>query len=127
MHDCIATYFNAWATQNSMLCAEIFSPTAKYIVKPFEEEYHGIDKIIEYWNTNPVKQINPNPVIIECFSNSDKTKWFCEFENKFYTVCDNQQIKITKGMILFIIDPAINKIKELREFYRSRVVSSLTI
>lgn len=121
MHDCIATYFNSWATQNSMFCSEIFSHDAKYIVKPFEEEYNGIDKIIEYWNTNPVKQINPNPVIIECFSNEDKSKWFCEFENKF--TINYEEVKITKGMILFIIDPITNKIKELREFYRSRIIS----
>lgn len=121
MHDEITNYFTAWSTQNSMLCPEIFCHDAKYIVKPFEEEYHGIDKIIEYWNANPVKQINPTPVVIECFSNEDKSKWFCEFENKFY-VNDNQQIKITKGMILFIIDPVTNKITELREFYRSRLI-----
>jgi hypothetical protein len=123
MNTCITIYFQAWETQNSALCSKIFSHDAKYIVKPFEEEYYGLDKIIEYWNTNPVLQTNPVQRIIECFSNEDKTKWFCEFENKF-NVDGTQQIKITKGMILFIIDPVTNKIKELREFYRSRIVSS---
>ena len=121
MNTCITIYFQAWETQNSALCSKIFSHDAKYIVKPFEEEYYGLAKIIEYWNTNPVKQLNPNPVIIDCFPNYDETKWFCEFENKF-NVDSNQQIKITKGMILFIIDPITNKITELREFYRSRIL-----
>lgn len=120
MHSCIITYFNAWATQNSNMCIEIFSPNAKYIVKPYKEEYHGIKKIIEYWNENPVKQLNPKPQILECFPNSDETKWFCEFENRFNI--NHEQIKITKGMILFIIDPVTNKITELREFYRSRIL-----
>jgi hypothetical protein len=121
MNSCILKYFKAWKCQDSTLCNEIFAVNAKYIVKPCEEEYNGIDKIIEYWNMNPVMQKNPSPIITEYFSNDDKTMWFCEFENKYNF--DEKQIKITKGMILFIIDPKTNKINELREFYRSRIVT----
>lgn len=124
----INTYFKAWKTQDTKLCRDIFCVNAKYIVKPHVEEYYGIENIIKYWTANPVSQHNPNPIIIECFPNSNNTKWFCEFRNE-QELYDNelytQKNKITEGMILFTMDLSNNKIIELREFYRSRVVDGI--
>lgn len=116
--DLITNYFKAWKTQDCQLLSRIFMLDAKYIVKPCVEEYAGLENIIKYWELNPVTQIKPSPVIITCFPSPDNAMWFCEFRNSQTIISDNK-IKITEGMILFIIRD--NMISELREFYRSRM------
>lgn len=114
--DCINTYFESWKKQNLDI-VNIFDENAIYRVKPFNEEvYYGIYEIMHYWIDNPMKQINPDPKIIECFSNNND-KYFCEFTNTFNI--DNQTKK-THGMILFTIKD--NKIYELSEFYKSKII-----
>jgi hypothetical protein len=115
--DLISIYFDAWKNKNLNII-NIFSENAIYRVKPYnQEEYIGIQNIIEYWKNNPMQQDNPDPKIIECFSNNDNinTKIFCEFMNVFNIT--SSQKKKTHGMILFKIQN--NKIYELSEFYKS--------
>ena len=116
--DLINMYFKAWKTRDCQLLPRIFTQDAKYIVKPCVEEYAGLENIIKYWSLNPVTQIEPSPEIITCFPSPDNAMWFCEFRNTQKLISDNK-IKITEGMILFIIRD--NMFCELREFYRSRM------
>ena len=111
----IKIYFDSWKNQDLNII-KIFDENSIYKVKPFgEEEYTGLSQIIEYWKKNPMAQSQPNPKILECFSDQEKHKYFCEFENQF--MVDNK-IKITRGFILFEINNGI--ISELSEFYKSK-------
>ncbi len=113
--DLIDKYFKSWREQ-TLDIVNIFDINAIYKVKPFcEEEYYGLDNIVKYWKLNPMTQKNPQPEIIECFSNDIKDKIFCEFTNNY--IIDNKT-KTTHGMILFKIKNG--KIYELNEFYKSK-------
>lgn len=115
MNQVLEQYFHAWEHQDSDALVDLFTKDGIYKVKPFGlEEYHGIEQIRHYWETNPVAmQLNPNPKLLNVAFGTNIC--FAEWENTFTT--REGVNKTTRGMLLLEFNRG--QIQELREHYLS--------
>ena len=108
-------YFLAWKNFDTILLGNIFSTSAKYIIRG-KRIYTGIEEIKKYWERNKNRQRN-----LKLHWHIVKTSSRCDvvnFSAYFFDIEENVYTKIN-GQIIFIYD-ANDKIIKLTEAYKKR-------
>lgn len=111
-------YFLAWKNFDTILLGNIFSTSAKYIIRG-KRVYIGIEEIKKYWERNKKRQRN-----LKLHWHIVKTSFRCDVVNfgaYFYDIEENVYNKIN-GQIIFVYDTN-NKIIKLTEAYKKRTMS----
>lgn len=113
----VEKYFIAWKNYDIDLLRNIFSSSAKYIIRG-KRTYYGIDEIIKYWERNEKRQKK-----IQLYWKILKSSSRCEiveFGAYFWDLEDKVYTKIN-GQIIFKYNSK-NQIISLTEAYKKRTV-----
>lgn len=116
----IDTYIKAWETQDPELIVTIFTPTATYHERVFEEPIRDEAGIRAYWQTKVVKeQANISCELLSLYVDGDTAiaEWEAEFDD------------VVKGVRKRMREVAIlefegEKIARLREYWASTTARS---
>jgi len=111
----IEKYFVAWKEYDIYLLKEIFSQSAKYVIRG-KKVYNGIDEIIGYWEKNKRRQKNIQ--LHWKIVNSSSRCEVVEFGAYFWDMDSRVSTKIN-GQIIFKYD-CNNQIICLTEAYKKR-------
>ena len=115
----LSVYEDAWVNQDPEKILTIFTKDAIYHEKVFEEPLKGHDQIKKYWIEKVVEeQSNIKFKLLNYYIDGNNV--IAEWDASFYSNKKNNRIHIKEVAIFEIID---NKIKSLREYWQSEILS----